>query len=124
MGEITALIREAGSVPELAPFVSALKARSKQLQQVTMSLAGRGMSDQEEAGAAASNYLNLFALTTLAFIWCRQLQHAMTIGGKVQEAKFQTANYFFQMVLPEADLYAHLAEVGKAPMMDFDISHL
>jgi alkylation response protein AidB-like acyl-CoA dehydrogenase len=124
MGEITALIREAKDVPELAEFISPLKDRSKQLQQVTMSLAGRGMSDQEEAGASASNYLNLFALTTLAYIWCRQLQHAMTLGGTVQAAKFQTARYYFQMVLPEADLYAHLAEVGKAPMMDFNIDYL
>ena len=124
MGEVTTLIREAKDVPELAEFVGELKKRSKQLQTVTMSLAGRGMSDQEEAGAAASNYLNVFALTTLAYIWCRQVQHALTVGGKVQEAKIQTARYFFQMVLPEADLYAHLAEVGKAPMMDFNIDYL
>ena len=124
MGEITALIREGKDNPELAEFITPLKARSKQLQQVTMSLAGRGMGDQEEAGAAASNYLNLFALTTLAYIWCRQVKHALTLEGPVREAKLQTARYFFQMVLPEADLYAHLAEVGKAPMMDFDISHL
>ena len=124
MGEVTALIRSSKDTPELAEFVSELKNRSKQLQQVTMSLAGRGMSDQEEAGAAASNYLNLFALTTLSYIWCRQLQHALTIGGAVQEAKFQTARYFFQMILPEADLYAKLAEVGKAPMMDFNVDYL
>jgi len=124
MGEVTALIRSSKDTPELAEFVSELKNRSKQLQQVTMSLAGRGMSDQEEAGAAASNYLNLFALTTLSYIWCRQLQHALTIGGAVQEAKFQTARYFFKMILPEADLYAKLAEVGKAPMMDFNVDYL
>ena len=48
----------------------------------------------------------------------------MTIGGKVKDAEFQTARYYFQMVLPEADLYANLAEVGKAPMMDFNIDYL
>ena len=124
MGEVTDLIRGSKDVAELAPFISALKQRSKQLQAATMELAGKGMSDQEEAGAAASNYLNLFALTTLAYIWCRQLRHALTVGGAVQEAKFQTARYFFDMILPEADLYAHLASVGKAPMMDFNVDYL
>ncbi|MBO87234.1 MAG: acyl-CoA dehydrogenase [Deltaproteobacteria bacterium] len=124
MGEVTTLIRGSKDTPELAPFISALKERSKQLQAATMELAGKGMSDQEEAGAAASNYLNLFALTTLAYIWCRQLTHALSVGGAQQEAKFQTARYFFDMVLPEADLYARLASVGKAPMMDFNVDYL
>ncbi len=124
MGEVTGLIRGAKDNEELAPFITALKARSKQVQAVTMQLAGKGMADQEEAGAAANNYLNLFALTTLAFIWCKQLEHAQTIGGAVKEAKFQTARYFFDMVLPECDLYAHLVNVGKAPMMDFNVDYL
>jgi alkylation response protein AidB-like acyl-CoA dehydrogenase len=124
MGEVTELIRDSKGVAELEPFISALKARSKQLQSVTMQLAGKGMADQEEAGAAASNYLNLFALSTLAYIWCRQLKHALTVGGAVQEAKFQTARYFFDMVLPEADLYAHLTGVGKDPVMSFNIDYL
>ncbi len=124
MGEVTALIRECAGIPEMADFVTALKSESKRLQQVTMSLAGRGMGDAEEAGAAASNYLNLFALTTLAYVWCRQVKYALTQDGPVREAKLQTARYFFQMVLPENDLYARLVEVGKAPMMDFNIDHL
>ena len=101
-----------------------MPANSSAATAATMELAGKGMSDQDEAGAAASNYLNLFALTTLAYIWCRQLRHALTVGGAVQEAKFQTARYFFDMILPEADLYAHLASVGKAPMMDFNVDDL
>lgn len=124
MAEITGLIRANKGNEAMAEFIGPLKAESKRLQQVTMELAARGMADQEEAAAAASNYLNLFALTTLAFIWCKQVEHALTLDGPVREAKLQTARYFFQMVLPEADLYARLAGVGKAPMMDFDISHL
>ncbi len=124
MGELTALIRDCKGNAEMAEFITPLKAESKRLQQVTMSLAGRGMSDQEEAGAAASNYLNLFALVTLAYCWCVQVRHALTLEGAQREAKIQTARYFFQMVLPEADLYARLSEVGKAPMMDFDIANL
>ena len=125
MGEITNLIRSSKGNEAMAEFIQPLKAESKRLQQVTMSLAGRGMADQEEAGAAASNYLNLFALVTLAYVWAEQVRHALTLeDGPQKQSKLQTARYFYKMVLPEAAHFAALAEVGKAPMMDFDVDLL
>jgi alkylation response protein AidB-like acyl-CoA dehydrogenase len=122
MGEITQLIRSSKGNEDMAEFIAPLKAESKRLQQVTMSLAGRGMSDQEEAGASASNYLNLFALVTLAYVWAEQVRHALTLeDGPQRRSKVQTARYFYKMVLPEAAHFAALTEVGKAPMMDFDV---
>lgn len=118
--EVTALIRECSGNADLAPYVDALKAESKRLTQITMEMAAKAFQDQEEAAAAASNYLNLFALTTLAFIWLQQLKSAYEGDSDQLLAKRQTGEYFFKMVLPEASVFAHRVQVGKAPMMDFN----
>ncbi|MCB9797058.1 MAG: acyl-CoA dehydrogenase [Alphaproteobacteria bacterium] len=121
-GEVTALIREAKGNEALAEFVGPLKRESKRLTEVTMAMAGRAFSDREEAGAAASNYLNLFALTTLAYIWCRQAKYALeNPEDAMSSAKLATARYFMAMVLPQTETYAAQVNAGKAPMMDYDV---
>lgn len=123
--EVTATIEKASQNPELAPFAEALGKEAGRLTNTTMGLMGRAMEDAEEVGAAASNYLNQFALNTLGYVWLRQLLFlADQPDSDRKRGKLQTARYFFEMVLPEAALYAKRASVGKAPMMDFDISLL
>ena len=116
--EVTQLIRSTKDDAELAPYVAHLKASSKQLTEVTMELAQKGAEDPETAGAVASNYLNLFALTALAFSWVRQVQHAKAKGGKLAGAKLKTARYFFEVILPQREALAATIRAGKAPIMD------
>src|SRR3546814_6817539 len=57
---------EAGMArPELAEFVAPLAKSLSRLQQSTLWVAQQGLKDPEEAGAAAADYLNLFAYTAL-----------------------------------------------------------
>ena len=124
--ELQGLLGECAGHAELSFFVEALGKQAMRLQQVTMALAGKAREDAEEIGAAANNYLNFFALVVLGHVWLRQLKHLVDKGedGPLKQAKFQTARYFYEMVLPEATLFAKLSQVGKAPMMDYDISLL
>ena len=123
--ELQGLLAECAAKPELAPFAMALGKQAGRLQQVTMELAGKAREDAEVLGAAANNYLNFFALIVLGHVWLRQLSHlAGQEDSDLKRAKFQTGRYFFEMVLPEATLYAKLAGVGKEPMIDFDVSLL
>ena len=46
------------------------------LQQATMPIAQRGLARPEEAAAAATDYLRLFGLTAMAFMWCRMAEVA------------------------------------------------
>src|SRR3546814_14803363 len=63
---------EAGMTrPELAEFVAPLAKSLSRLQQSTLWIAQQGLKDPEEAGAAAADYLNLFAYTALAYLWAR-----------------------------------------------------
>jgi alkylation response protein AidB-like acyl-CoA dehydrogenase len=118
--EVTALIRECTGDENLAEYVTALKAESKRLTQLTMEMGMKAFQDPEEGAAVASNYLNLFALTTLAFIWLKMLQAAYAGDTPRHLAKRQTGHFFFKMVLSEADVFAQRVRVGKAPMMDFN----
>lgn len=127
-GEVQSLIEEASQFDELGPFVAELGKYAMRLQQTTMELGGKAQQDAEEVGAAASNYLNFFATVTLAVVWLKQLVFLCKQGedadAKTKAAKFQTARFYYDMVLPEATLFAKKAMVGKSVVMDFDIDNL
>ena len=123
--EVTATIEQASAVPGLAAYAQALGKEAGRLTNTTMELMGKAMADAEEVGAAASNYLNQFAINTLGYVWLKQLLH---LEGQPDSAhkrsKHQTARWFFEGVLPEAALYAKRVSVGKAPLMDADVDLL
>ena len=62
--------------------------------EATMGLSMRGMQDPEEAGAVASNYLNLFALTALAWMWGEMAAVCVGKDDKFSQAKLKTGRYF------------------------------
>lgn len=120
--EISGLIGECKSIEGMAEFVTPLKAASKKLMELTMSLGMKGMQDPEEAGAAASNYLNIFALTALAYAWCLQAKYALANpSNKLSATKLKSARYYMAMVLPEMHAYAAIMEAGKQHMMSFGV---
>lgn len=120
--EVTQLIRDCKENPAMAEFLDPLKEASKMMTELTMSLAMKGMADQEEAGAVASNYLNVFALTAVAFAWCRQVQCALERDDAFSKTKVKTARYFMYNILPEIHSLKAVMEAGKAHMMALDES--
>ena len=123
--EVTALIRECSGDERMAEFIAPLKAESKRLTATTMGMGPVLMGDPETAGAVASNYLNQFALVTLAFVWARMVKEVIDRdeSDTLRRDKLQTARYYMQMVLPEAAMYAQKVAVGKGPV-DIDIDLL
>ena len=122
--EITDAIRAGAEHPRMAEFVEPLKAVSRALQETTMKLAERGMQDPEEAGAAASNYLNLFGYCALAYAWVRQAQACIDEKTAFEKAKIKTARYYMNHVLPRYLGLLPLIDAGKADMMAFDVEEL
>lgn len=62
--------------PHLGELV-ALEAKAfGRLQQATATIAERSLRDPEEAGAVATDYLRLFALTAVGFMWLRMAEKA------------------------------------------------
>jgi alkylation response protein AidB-like acyl-CoA dehydrogenase len=118
--QITKLIHASKEDPRMAEFLEPLKKASKTLTAVTMQLGMKGMEDHEEAGAAASNYLNIFALTSLAYVWALQAHAALDGDSRFHRAKIKTARYFMHHILPEMDSLVAIMDAGKQHMMAFD----
>ena len=127
---ITAFFTELGTFCEanrddekLAFFTKHLKKGLNDLQAATMWLMQNAMAKPDNAGAASYDYMHLFGLVTLGYMWARmakvaQQQLAAGTGDKdYLDAKLVTARYYFERVMPECA--AHLARIqsGMDAMM-------
>ena len=100
----------------MAEFVAPLGEALGSLDALTAWLGG-GEADGETVGAAASAYLNAFALVALAYMWGLQAVEARTRDTRFAALKVKTARYFFHHVLPEFDALAKVIREGKSNIM-------
>ncbi|WP_417789687.1 acyl-CoA dehydrogenase C-terminal domain-containing protein [Terasakiella pusilla] len=109
---------------ELGEFVQPLAKAFGRLQQVTGYLAQVGMSKPEEAAAGATEYLRLFGLVGLAYMWCRSVEIAKdNLEGSEADfykAKMTTARFYMQKLLPQASSLATSIMAGGSSMMELD----
>ena len=81
------------------PFAGALA----DLRQATMWLAQNSSAKPDNAGAAASDYMHLFGLVALGYMWCRIVEVAQTKlasgGGDAgrMKAKLVSARFFMEL---------------------------
>lgn len=99
-------------------YCSGVRRAKADLQDATTWLMQNGLSDFDNAAASSHDYLHLFGLTALAYMWARMAKAAlMKRSDPFCAAKLATADYYFARVMPEAG--AHLAKLktGAAPVM-------
>jgi acyl-CoA dehydrogenase len=121
-GEISAFLSANKADAELAPYLTGLKVGSSQLQQATMWLMQNAMSNPDNAGAGSTDYLHLFGLTLLSYMWARIAKAVLAKKAKGEateelESKLVLAKFFNERMMPEAG--AHLARLssGAASVM-------
>ena len=104
---------------DMQMFLEGLSQVKGELQEATMWLMQNGMSDFNNAGASSHDYLHLFGLTALAFMWAQMAKVALEKQGDdpFYATKLKTARYFVDRLLPDGA--AHLAKVktGAASLM-------
>ena len=119
-------VREQADDPAMAEFVDPLGRAFAALQQATLLIAGRGLADPEEACAAATDYLRLFGLVALAYMWARMVAAARAKlpaadgNAAFYEGKIKTARFYMQKVLPQTRGLFLAILAGAAPVMDLD----
>ena len=107
----------------MKPMIDGLEKAFGALQLSTATIAQRGLSDPEEAGAAATEYLRLFGLVAMAYCFARSTQLAgMRLAFGTEEkafykAKITTATYFFERMLPQVSAHFLSIKAGKTSMM-------
>jgi alkylation response protein AidB-like acyl-CoA dehydrogenase len=119
---VSRFIEENAGDAQLQPFVLPLAKAFARLQQITLWVAQESLKNTEEAGAAAGDYLRMFALVALAYMWARTAKVAMgKLTGKKEpfyRAKLATANFYMKRVLPQTSGLFAAITAGAGPIMD------
>ncbi len=122
--EVGEFVNENADDAAMQPFVAPLKAGLDHLQQATMWFMQNAMTKPDNAGAGATDYMHLFGLVALGYMWAKI---ARTANGKMADdangkteflqAKLLLGRYWMERVMPETA--AHLARIstGSDTMM-------
>ncbi len=113
---------------QMVEFIGPLAKSFGRLQQATGAIAQRGMARPDEAGAAATEYLRLFGLTALAYLWARMAEVALAkiaAGGDADSDGFYkhkvlTARFYYERILPETSSLLSKIMAGGKTMMAFE----
>jgi alkylation response protein AidB-like acyl-CoA dehydrogenase len=121
--EVGAFAKDHGADEAMKPYVTPLSNALGHLQQATTWLMQNAMTKPDNAGAAATDYLHMFGLVTLAYMWAKMAKVALdkiAAGGATPylSTKLVTGRFFMERVLPETA--AHLARIqsGSATTME------
>ena len=122
--EAQAYVKQHGGDAALAPYVAPLGTALGHLQQATMWFAQNALAKPDNAGAGATDYMHLFGLVALGYMWARMAQAAqqkLAAGADAADrmkAKLVTGRFFVERLLPETG--AHLARIqaGAASTME------
>ena len=115
LGEVAQFLAAEKGDAALAPYLGGLQAALGHLQQASLWLSRNGVADPNNAGAASTDYMHLFGLTALGYMWARVVKAVLARQGKGEsnpalDAKLILAKFFSERMLPETA--AHLARLS------------
>jgi alkylation response protein AidB-like acyl-CoA dehydrogenase len=107
-------------------FVEPLERHNKEWGELTMKIGEAAMSNPDEAGAAAVDYLMYSGYVTLAYFWA---QMAVVALDKLKEgsgdenfykAKILTARFYFERLLPRTRMHKESMLSGSDNLMEME----
>ncbi len=124
--EVDAFVAAQGqtSDPALEPFVEALAGAKAWLQDGTMWLMQNGLTNPDNAAAASTDYMHLFGLTGLAYMWALMAKAALAriTGGDTDPFyanKLLVGRHFIERILPIAGAHLTKLKSGSETLMTF-----
>ena len=116
LGEVSQFLAAEKSDAALTPYLGGLQAAIGHLQQASLWLSRNGVADPNNAGAASTDYMHLFGLTALGYMWARVVKAVLARQAKGEsnpalDAKLILAKFFSERMLPETA--AHLARLSS-----------
>jgi acyl-CoA dehydrogenase len=122
-GEVGAFAKEHAGDEAMKPFVAPLSTALGHLQQATTWLMQNAMAKPDNAGAAATDYMHLFGLVTLGYMWAKMAKVANDkIAGSGATAylstKLVTGRFFMERVLPATATHLARIQSGSATIME------
>jgi acyl-CoA dehydrogenase len=122
-GEVAGFAKEHGADEAMKPFVAPLSNALGHLQQATTWLMQNAMMKPDNAGAAATDYMQLFGLVTFGYMWAKMAKVAQDkIAGSgatpYLTTKLVTGRFFMERMLPETALHLTRIQTGSATTME------
>ncbi|MCV3765888.1 acyl-CoA dehydrogenase C-terminal domain-containing protein [Rhizobium sp. TRM95796] len=111
---------------KLAPFTKAIKKGLNDLQAATMWFMSNAIAKPDNAGAGATDYMHLFGLVILGYMWGRQAKAAQELldAGDARAEflanKLITARFFMERMMPETAFRKARIEAGADSVMALD----
>jgi hypothetical protein len=112
--ELDGFVAENAGQANIKAYVDAVASTKAKLQEATMWLMQNGMQNPDNAGAASTDYLQLFGVTALTYMWAMMAKAAQAKidagdSDPFYANKLATGRYFLERITPDAD--AHLAKL-------------
>ena len=121
--EVTAFAKDNAADEAMKPYLAPLSTAVQDLQKATMWLMQNGMKNPDNAGAASTDYMHLFGLVTLGYMWAKMAKVAQDKLASAGEqpylkSKLVTGKFFMERMLPETSLRLSRIQTGAASMME------
>jgi acyl-CoA dehydrogenase len=124
LNEVGTYVKEKSADEKLKPYVEPLGIAAGHLQQASMWFMQNALTKPDNAGAGSYDYMHLFGLVALGYMWCMIVEAALARLPKANgsaptmNAKLVTARFFMERILPETA--SHLARIrtGAASTME------
>jgi alkylation response protein AidB-like acyl-CoA dehydrogenase len=121
--EVGNFAKERGGEEAMKPFITPLSTGLGHLQQATMWLMQNALAKPDNAGAAATDYLHLFGLVTLGYMWARMAKVSLdkiAASGTTPylSTKLVTGRFFMERMLPETATHLARIQTGCATTME------
>jgi hypothetical protein len=121
--EVNGFLKEHGGNEAMKPYVAPLSESLGHLQKATTWLMMNAMAQPDNAGAGATDYMHLFGLVALGYMWAKMAkvaQDKIASDGATPylTGKLVTGKFFAERMLPETDLRLTRIETGCATTME------
>jgi acyl-CoA dehydrogenase len=125
LAEVQGFIKEHAADEGMKPYVEPLGKALAHLQQATMWFMQNALAKPDNAGAGAHDYMHLFGLCALGYMWCRMAAAArakLKAGGngstEHMNAKLVTGRFFMERMLPETGAQLARIQAGAGSTME------
>jgi alkylation response protein AidB-like acyl-CoA dehydrogenase len=122
--EVQTYLKERANSDAMNVYLKPLGQSLAHLQQASMWFMQNAMAKPDNAGAGSYDYMHLFGLVALGYMWCRIAEAALAklpkANGSVVRlnAKLVTARFFMERMLPETATRLARIEAGAASTME------
>ncbi|MGA7005169.1 MAG: acyl-CoA dehydrogenase C-terminal domain-containing protein [Pseudolabrys sp.] len=119
--EVQTYLKERANSDEMNAYLKPLGQSLAHLQEASMWFMQNAMAKPDNAGAGSYDYMHLFGLVALGYMWCRIAEAVLAKGNASAQrmtAKLVTARFFMERMLPETATRLARIQAGAASTME------